>query len=67
MFGDTVVAAVLLDRLLHHAIVIKIAGNSYRLREHAKLVPGNLRLPPITAPAKPKRRRRRPPKKKNPE
>lgn len=61
VFGDTVVAAALLDRLLHHAIVIEIAGNSYRLREHAKLVPENLRLPPVTAPA-PKRRRGRPPK-----
>jgi hypothetical protein len=43
VFGDTVVAAVLLDRLLHHAIVVEIAGNSYRLREHAKLVPDNHR------------------------
>ena len=33
------VAAALLDRLLHHVIVIEIAGNSYWLREHAKLVP----------------------------
>ena len=64
VFGDTVVAAALLDRLLHHAIVIEIAGNSYRLREHAKLVPDSLRLPPVSAPAKPKRRRGRPPKKK---
>ena len=39
MFGDTVVAAALLDRLLHHVIVIEIADNSYWLREHAKLVP----------------------------
>ncbi len=62
VFGDTVVAAALLDRLLHHAIVIEIAGNSYRLREHAKLVPENLRLPPISAPQKPKKRRGRPPK-----
>lgn len=62
VFGDTVVAAALLDRLLHHAIVIEIAGNSYRLREHAKLVPENLRLPPISAQTKPKKRRGRPPK-----
>ena len=67
VFGDTVVAAALLDRLLHHAIVIEIAGNSYRLREHAKLVPENLRLPPITAPAKPRKQRGRPPKNKSPE
>ena len=63
VFGDTVVAAALLDRLLHHAIVIEIAGNSYRLREHARLVPENLRLPPISAQLKPKKRRGRPPKK----
>ena len=52
----------LLDRLLHHAIVIEIAGNSYRLRQHAKLVPENLRLPPITPPEPAKKRRGRPPK-----
>ncbi len=63
VFGDTVVAAALLDRLLHHAIVIEIAGNSYRLREHAKLVPDSLRLPPVSAQTKPKRRRGRPRKK----
>ena len=63
VFGDTVVAAALLDRLLHHAIVIEIAGNSYRLRKHAKLVPDSLRLPPVSATAKPKKRRGRPRKK----
>lgn len=52
VFGDQVVAAALLDRLLHHAIVIEIAGNSYRLRQHAKLVPDNLRLPPVTPTSK---------------
>lgn len=58
VFGDTVVAAALLDRLLHHAIVIEIAGSSYRLREHAKLVPENLRLPPVSAPVMKKKRGR---------
>jgi DNA replication protein DnaC len=43
IFGDTVVAAALLDRLLHHAVVIPIEGNSYRLREHANLLPEHLR------------------------
>lgn len=33
-FGDTVVAAAILDRLLHHGIVIDIDGPSYRLRSH---------------------------------
>ena len=32
VFGDPVVATALLDRLLHHAIVIQIEGSSYRLR-----------------------------------
>lgn len=62
VFGDNVVAAALLDRLLHHAIVIEIAGNSFRLREHAKLVPENMRLPPISINEQPKKRRGRPPK-----
>ncbi len=29
VFGDNVVVAALLDRLLHHAVVIQIEGNSY--------------------------------------
>ena len=43
IFGDSVVATALLDRLLHHAVVIPIEGNSYRLREHADLLPEHLR------------------------
>ncbi|MFH1312474.1 MAG: IS21-like element helper ATPase IstB [Candidatus Eisenbacteria bacterium] len=43
IFGDPVIAAALLDRLLHHAVVIQIDGNSYRLREHAALMPENLK------------------------
>jgi DNA replication protein DnaC len=38
IFGDAVVAPALLDRLLHHAVVIPIDGNSYRLRGQADLV-----------------------------
>jgi hypothetical protein len=38
-FGDPVVATALLDRLLHHAVVIQIEGSSYRLRQHADLMP----------------------------
>lgn len=33
VFGDTVVATAILDRLLHHSHVITIRGDSYRLRE----------------------------------
>ena len=60
VFGDSVVAAALLDRLLHHAIVVHIEGSSYRLREHADLLPEHLRNRPGSlnqAPAEPIRRR----------
>ena len=43
IFGDPVVATALLDRLLHHAIVIQIEGSSYRLREHSDLIPQHVR------------------------
>lgn len=33
VFGDTVLATAILDRLLHHSHVITIKGESYRLRE----------------------------------
>jgi hypothetical protein len=67
IFGDPVVATALLDRLLHHAVVIQIEGSSYRLRQHAELVPEHIRskaliTPPLPAP----RRRGRPPKPKDP-
>lgn len=34
IFDDTVVAAAMLDRLLHRATVVQIPGDSYRLRAH---------------------------------
>lgn len=34
LFGDQVVAAAILDRLLHHCKVVNIKGHSYRLRKH---------------------------------
>jgi len=43
VFGDPVVATALLDRLLHHAVVIQIEGSRYRLREHADLMPEDTR------------------------
>ena len=61
IFGDNVIAAALLDRLLHHAVVIQIDGNSYRLREHAELIPEDLN-PVIGNTEKPKRPRGRPKK-----
>src|ERR687885_1093528 len=43
VFGDAVVATALLDRLLHHAVVVQIEGSSYRLRAHADLMPVHVR------------------------
>jgi DNA replication protein DnaC len=60
IFGDNVVAAALLDRLLHHAIVIEIAGNSYRLREHADLIPDALKGSAVQQAEKPRRKPGRP-------
>ena len=34
IFEDTTVAAAVLDRLLHHATVLNITGDSYRMRRH---------------------------------
>ena len=66
VFGDPVVATALLDRLLHHAVVIQIEGSSYRLRQHADLVPEHVRSKAlITPPAAPKRRGRPPGKDKS--
>ena len=64
VFGDPVVATALLDRLLHHAVVDQIEGSSYRLRQHAQLMPEHLRSKAaITPQAQPAPRRRgRPPK-----
>ena len=65
IFGDSVVATALLDRLLHHAVVIQIEGSSYRLREHADLLPETVRFKPNAAanPIPPTLKRRgRPPK-----
>ena len=34
VFGDTVIAAAILDRLMHNAVVFNIRGPSWRPREH---------------------------------
>jgi DNA replication protein DnaC len=66
VFGDPVVATALLDRLLHHAVVVHLEGASYRLRRHADLIPEALRPKAVTpAPRETPRRRGRPPKNRN--
>jgi len=63
VFGDAVMATALRDRLLHHAAAVQIEGSSYRLRQHAELLPEHLRSaaplqPPMHAQS-PKRRGRK--------
>jgi DNA replication protein DnaC len=65
VFGDPVVATALLDRLLHHAVVIQIEGSSYRLRQHAALVPENARATSLVNPPAKQKRRSRPSAKEN--
>ena len=37
ILGDDVMAAALIDRLLHHCHIVNIRGNSYRMRKHTDL------------------------------
>jgi DNA replication protein DnaC len=37
IFGDEVMAAALIDRLVHHCHIVNIRGNSYRMRHHQDL------------------------------
>jgi DNA replication protein DnaC len=38
LFGDAVVAAAILDRLMHGAVIVNIRGRSFRTREHQALI-----------------------------
>ena len=37
LFGDSMIANAILDRLLHHSHIINITGNSYRLKDKFEL------------------------------
>jgi len=53
LVGDPVLATAILNRLLHHATVLNISGESYRLRERTKQpLPGGLLPQAATAMAK---------------
>jgi DNA replication protein DnaC len=46
IFGDSVAASAMLDRLLHHCHIVNIRGNSYRLREYPGLsLPQEIQTP----------------------
>ena len=63
VFGDPDVATALLDHLLHHAVVTQIEDASYRLSQHAGIVPEHVRSKaPIVPPPAPKQRAVRPEK-----
>jgi DNA replication protein DnaC len=55
IFGDEVMAAALIDRLVHHCHLVTIRGNSYRIRQHAEVW---LVLQAPQDPAPPARRQR---------
>ena len=55
ILGDEVMAAALLDRLLHRCHIINIRGNSYRMRRHADLSKAIHPLETRTTPASPAR------------
>jgi DNA replication protein DnaC len=52
VFGDDVMAAALIDRLVHHCHIVNIRGNSYRMRHHTELTRalGAPRHPPARGP-----------------
>lgn len=56
MCGRSLMAAALIDRLVHHCHMVTIRGNSYRMREHTELWQ-TLRAPHDDAPAPPSGRR----------
>jgi len=58
IFGDPVVATALLDRLHHHAAVVRIEGASYRPGKHADLIPEHVRTNAPITPPPPKKRGR---------
>jgi len=37
VLGDEVMAAALIDRILHHCHIVNIRGNSYRMRHHTEV------------------------------
>ena len=38
IFQDNTISAAILDRILHHSKVVKIVGESYRLKERGELL-----------------------------
>jgi IstB-like ATP binding protein len=47
ILGDAMVAAALIDRLIHHATMLTLKGKSYRLRERGTGVAPAAQAPPL--------------------
>jgi len=43
LFEDPVMASAIIDRLVHHAQIIKIAGNSYRIKKRSELTENDIK------------------------
>ena len=43
VLGDEVMAAALIDRLVHHCHIVNIRGNPYRMRDHQNLMQAGLK------------------------
>ncbi|PSO10015.1 AAA family ATPase, partial [Sphingobium sp. AEW4] len=52
---------------LHHAVVVQIEGSSYRMRQHADLLPEHARMASSINPPPLPKRRGRPPAKEKPD
>jgi hypothetical protein len=48
VFGDDVVAAAMIDRLVHHAEVVSLRGDSYRLKDRDLGRPTRAQRRPMT-------------------
>ncbi len=59
ILGDEVMAAALIDRLLHHCHIVNIRGNSYRMRHHTELSKVLHSPPAESSPSPPRKRRSR--------
>lgn len=57
ILGDEVMAAALIDRLLHHCHIVNIRGNSYRMRLHTELSMTIHSTPAESNPSTPPKRR----------
>jgi DNA replication protein DnaC len=61
IFGDEMMAAALIDRLVHHCHIVNIRGNSYRLREHRDLALHRTGASPTPPPTRERRPHRQEP------